>query len=675
MPGEFDTYVLRPAARQGAQFRLDYRQLLNAAQFEAATTVEGPVLVVAGAGSGKTRTLVFRVARLVESGVDPRSVLLLTFTRRAATEMLRRASALLDGRCEHVAGGTFHSFANTVLRRHGGALGIDPSFTILDRRDSEDVLSLLRASAGLDKKERRFPRKQTIATLYSKAVNKSCELSDLIESEYEHLLEHVDDLLSLRDAYAAYKASHQLLDYDDLLVELERLLAEHESVCRRLSRESRFIMVDEYQDTNALQASIVRRLASEHDNVMAVGDDAQSIYSFRGASFRNIMDFPALFEGARVIKLEQNYRSTQAILDVANEIISQASESYTKVLFTETPGGERPLLVAAADENFQSRFVSQRILELREEGVPLDDIAVLFRSSFHSFDLELVLKQHGIPFVKRGGFKFIETAHIKDALAHLRVIANPTDAVAWNRVLLLIDGIGPRHAERLIARLLESDDVPACLENVPGRPFSLDLCALAGLFRRLVTGSISPADQLTEVLRYYQPVLERRYRDDYPKRQRDLEHFVAIAARFRSLESLLSDMALEPPTDSVDDVLADPDEEGMLTLSTVHSAKGLEWHTVFVIWVVDGRFPSAYGMRTEEELEEERRLMYVATTRAKRNLYLSYPLRLYDRASGWALSHPSHFVADIPRRLLRPVQLVETDDDPSPAGGEGETGL
>jgi len=626
--------------------------------------LEGPLLVIAGAGSGKTRTLVFRVARLVETGVDPRRVLLLTFTRRAAGEMLRRAATLLDGRCEHVAGGTFHSFANLVLRRHGSSVGIERSFTILDRGDSEDVISIERARLGLDKKEKRFPRKQTIAALYSMAVNKSCELSALIENEFEHLLEYVDDLLALREAYARYKENHQLLDYDDLLLKLDRLLMEHEAVCRRLSQEYRFIMVDEYQDTNALQASIVRHLAVEHNNVMAVGDDAQSIYAFRGSNFRNIMDFPNSFADTRVIKLEQNYRSTQAILDVANAIISRARESYTKVLFTTTPGGDSPLLIAAIDENFQSRFVCQRVLELREEGVPLDDVAVLFRSSFHSFDLELELTRHDIPFIKRGGFKFVESAHIKDAIAHLRLIANPRDGVSWTRVLLLIDGIGPRHAERIVANLVEADDIVACLENVQGRAFTHGLRLLAGLFRRLATGPGDPVGQLTEILEYYGPVLERVYRDDYPRRRRDLEHFVAIAGRYRSLESLLSDMALEPPNDSIDNALASDDEEGRLTLSTVHSAKGLEWHSVFVIWAAEGRFPSARSMGNDEEIEEERRLMYVAATRAKRNLYLSYPVSMHDRISGLVLSSPSQFLEGIPRQVLRPVRLVEELDEP-----------
>jgi DNA helicase-2/ATP-dependent DNA helicase PcrA len=656
-----DTYVLRRPPSE-PRYRLDYAHLLNPAQLEAVTTTSGPVLVVAGAGSGKTRTLVFRVARLVEQGVDPHAILLLTFTRKASAEMLRRAAALLDGRCEEVAGGTFHSFANLVLRRHGNAVGLQSSFTILDRGDAEDILGLLRTRLGLDKKDKRFPRKQTIAEMFSMAVNKSRALPDLLDDTYPHLLEHTDALVALQSGYRAFKAERHVVDYDDLLVKLHELLREHDALRRQLSQRHRYVMVDEYQDTNQLQAAIVRLLAAEHDNVMAVGDDAQSIYAFRGADFRNIMDFPTLFPGARIISLEQNYRSTQPVLDVANAVVSQARERYAKVLFTDLQEGAQPLLIAAENENFQSRFIAQRILELREEGVPLPEIAVLFRSGFHSFDLELELNRADLPFVKRGGFKFIETAHVKDALAHLRVLENPRDAVSWHRVLLLLEGIGPRTADQLAGELLAATDIAATLEAITGKPYTTDLRALAGLFRRLGGADRRPDEQLGEVLRYYEPLLKRVHPDDYPKRQRDLEHFVSIAARYRSLQALLTDMALEPPSDSVGDVLATDDDEGLLCLSTIHSAKGLEWHTVFVIWAVDGKFPSAYSMQDEAALEEERRLMYVAVTRAKRNLYLCYPINIYDRASGMVLSKPSRFLDGIPRELLRPMQLIEQVD-------------
>jgi DNA helicase-2/ATP-dependent DNA helicase PcrA len=656
-----DTYILRRPVRE-PRFRIDYAGLLNPAQLAAATTTEGPVLVIAGAGSGKTRTLVFRVARLVEQGVDPHSILLLTFTRKAAAEMLRRAAGLLDGRCEQVAGGTFHSFANLTLRRHGAVLGLPSSFTILDRGDSEDAIGLLRARLGLDKKDKRFPRKQAIGELFSAVVNKHRPLEVILGETYPHFAEHADDLHALHAAYGAYKAERAVLDYDDLLVKLDQLLAEHPEVRERLAERYRYVMVDEYQDTNPLQAQIVRQLGAAHGNVMAVGDDAQSIYAFRGADFRNIMQFPDLFPGTRVITLEQNYRSTQPILEVANAVMNEARERYTKVLFTTQPDGRAPLLIAAEHENFQSRFVCQRILELREEGVPLSDIAVLFRSSFHSFDLELELARADLPFIKRGGFKFIETAHVKDALAHLRVLENPRDAVSWHRLLMLLEGVGPKSADEIASRLIGARDIPAALEAGGGRAPATELRALAGLFRRLREPGRRPDELLAEVLRYYEPLLKRAHPDDHPKRQRDLEHFCSIAARYRTLEALLTDMALEPPGDSVGDVLASGDDEGLLCLSTIHSAKGLEWHTVFVIWLVDGKFPSTYSMHSDDDLEEERRLLYVAVTRAKRNLYLTYPSNMYDRGTGMVLAKPSQFLDGIPRQLLKPMRLLEAFD-------------
>jgi DNA helicase-2/ATP-dependent DNA helicase PcrA len=371
------------------------------------------------------------------------------------------------------------------------------------------------------------------------------------------------------------------------------------------------------------------------------------------------MDFPELFPGTHIVTLEENYRSTQPILDVTNQIIARARERYSKSLFTRKGSGESPLLIAAESENFQSRFVCQRILELREEGVPLPEMAVLFRSSFHAFDLELELTRHDIPFVKRGGFKFIETAHVKDALAHLRIVANPRDAVSWHRVLLLLEGVGPRRAQSLTSELTTSPDPVGVLESETGRSYSTALRALAGLVRNVRAADRHPEEQLNQVLQYYDPHLKRIHRDDYPKRAKDLDHMVSIASRYRSLDTLLADMALEPPSDSVGDVLAVDEPEGLLTLSTIHSAKGLEWHSVFIIWAVDGRFPSMQSMHDDEELEEERRLLYVAATRAKQNLYLSYPINMYDRAAGMVLSKPSRFLDDIAPEILTPMDLVE----------------
>lgn len=641
----------------------DYRQELNEAQHEAVMAHEGPVLVIAGAGTGKTRTLVYRVARLVEMGVDPRSVLLLTFTRRAAEEMLRRASLLIDNRCAKVSGGTFHSFANIILRQFGRKIDLQPAFTIMDRSDSEDLIQLLRTELSLNTKEKRFPRKQTAAEIYSMALNKQWTIPNLVERDYPHLCDALEDLLRLYERYVDYKRGKSLLDYDDLLIKLRDLLAGHEEVRRRLSETYRFIMVDEYQDTNQLQADIIRLLAATHDNVMVVGDDAQSIYSFRGANFRNIMDFAKVFPGARLISLEENYRSTQPILSLTNEIIRRARERYEKNLYTRKGDGEVPMLVRAESEQTQSRFVCQKILELREEGVPLWDIAVLFRSSFHSFDLEIELARHNIPFVKRGGFQFMETAHVKDLLAHLRILSNPQDAVSWGRVLLLLEGVGSQLSQKIIHWVLPGPHPAERLRSFEAKgKVAHGLRTLAQILQTCAEGQ-RPAEQSQYLMQYYIPILKQKYPDDYPKRLRDLEHFQDMTERYRNLERLLSDMALEPPTDSVDGVLAVDPDEGPLVLSTIHSAKGLEWHSVFIIWALEGRFPSYYNINTEEELEEERRLLYVAATRAKENLFITYPIKIFDRGLRAVLSRPSQFIDGIPEELLEPVTLVEEEEN------------
>ena len=640
---------------------LDYRNELNDAQYQAATTVEGPLLIIAGAGTGKTRTLIYRVAHLIDIGVDPRSILLLTFTRRAAEEMLRRASLLIDSRCTQVAGGTFHSFANLVLRQFGRRSGLSPSFTIMDRSDSEDAIQLLRTEMGLNYKDRRFPRKQTVAEIFSMAVNKQTTVPDLLEREYPHLYDSLDDLLRLYERYVDYKTTKALLDYDDLLTKLKDLLSNQEEVRRRLSQIYQFIMVDEYQDTNYLQARIIRLLAAAHNNVAVVGDDAQSIYSFRGANFRNIMDFPEAFPGTRIIKLEENYRSTQPILNLTNKIIQLAKERYDKRLFTHKQEGETPVLVQAESEQMQSRFVCQKILELREEGVPLWDIAVLFRSSFHSFDLELELARHNIPFIKRGGFQFMETTHIKDLLAHLRILANPQDTISWNRVLLLLEGVGPQMSQKITGWLLAGSQPVERLRTFQAKAkIAHELKTLAQVLQ-YASQAERPAEQTQYLMQYYAPILKRSHPDDHPKRLRDLEHFQGITDRYRSLERLLADMALEPPNDSVGGVLAVDPDEGPVILSTIHSAKGLEWHSVFIIWALEGRFPSFYNINTDEELEEERRLLYVAATRAKENLFISYPIKIFDRGLRMVLSRPSQFIEGISEDLLEPVTVVDEE--------------
>lgn len=656
-------YPLKDVARD--RFAIDYAAELNAAQLAAVETLEGPVLIIAGAGSGKTRTLVYRVARLVELGVKPEAILLLTFTRKAAEEMLRRAAAMTDDRCRHVSGGTFHHFANVVLRRYASRLGYGAGFSILDRPDSEDILNLLRSNLGVSVKEGRLPRKETVADIVSKAANKLVPLEEVVLEEYPHLRQHLGWLGELERQYGEYKRGRNLMDYDDLLLNLRALLTHHEPVRVEMSERYRFIMVDEYQDTNRIQAEVVRLLAYRHDNVMAVGDDSQSIYSFRGARFQNIIEFPKMFPGARIIKLEENFRSSQPILDLTNAIVAEAVEKYEKHLYSRKVSQQKPVLVRAADDSDQSRFVAQRILELREEGVALSEMAVLFRAAYLSFDLEVELTRRGIPFVKFGGLKFMETAHVRDVLAHLKVTQNPMDTVSWNRILLLIEHLGPKSALDITAWLAErGGSVEALGEFRPRPAYAEGLSRLAQALREVKALEASPAEALGPLHDYYFPLLKRKF-DDYPKRIKDLEHLRTMCARYKSLERFLAEITLEPPVASVAGVVAEEPEDERLTLSTVHSAKGLEWHSVFIISAVEGRFPSVQSFGRPEDLEEERRLMYVATTRARENLYVLYPVEMYDWASGMALSKPSRFVAEVDPGLLE--HWVLTEERPKPA--------
>ncbi len=627
--------------------RIDYEKELNPAQLEAVMSVHGPHLVIAGAGSGKTRVLVYRVAHLVEKGVRPQDILLLTFTRRAAKEMLLRAERLLDERCSRVSGGTFHSFANSVLRKYASLCRISADFTILDQSDAEDTINLVRTQLGFHKQDKRFPRKSTILEVISKSTNKSQKIEEVLFDEYPHFLEWEDQIKRIRREYEKYKRDKSLLDYDDLLVFFKNLLSDNPQARSALSKKYGYIMVDEYQDTNKLQAHIACLLASEHRNIMVVGDDAQSIYSFRGANFKNIIDFPKIFKDTRVITLEENYRSTQPILDLTNEIISRASDKFDKNLYTRNKGGKLPVFIDARDEHAQSKYIADKILELREEGAELKDIAVLFRSGWHSNDLEVELAGRGLPFVKYGGQKFVEASHIKDVISYLRVINNGSDEVSWLRILLLMPGIGPRTAERFINKFIlkkgdeKIDDSFVARHEYLGKLFTL---------LKDIPPGLSPQGLIQSCIEHYKPLLKENY-DDFDKRLHDLDSLIRIASRYRSTESFLTDMALEPPERSlVEKGLKDADDSS-LVLSTIHSAKGLEWQTVFLIYVAEGHLPSYLSFENKDAMEEERRLFYVAATRAKENLYLLKPH--LDRSprsgldeGGMVFTQPSRFIEE-----------------------------
>lgn len=605
---------------------------LNQAQRRAATAEPGPHLVVAGAGTGKTRTLVYRVAHLVASGAAPEQILLLTFTRRAADEMLRRAAALLDARCRRVAGGTFHSFANQVLRRHARRVGFDEGFTILDASDAGDLVGLVRTEGGFAKTGRRFPRKETLAALISKRTNTGRSLADLLSSE---LPQHASDEPAIEKLAARYcetKRAQNVMDYDDLLVHLRTLLTEHAAVRRQLGNHFRHLLVDEYQDTNRLQAHITALLATATGSVMVVGDEAQSIYGFRGADFRNIIDFTRLFPQATITKLEQNYRSTQPILDLANALLAGAREGFGKQLRSEITGDARPQLVRTEDEHDQARFVAERVLTLREQGVALSDMAVLVRAAWHTNALELALAERNIPFRKFGGQRFLEAAHIKDVLALLRLAANPRDATAWFRVLQWAEGVGPATAQRLGQAVVDAggDLAPLRAAMAARQRFGRQVARIAGMVENLGRQDLDLAERLEHALGAYRRLMPED--DEHAEhRTRDLEALPVIAGRYDDLESFLGALAIEPAEQLK--VTGDDPEDELLVLSTVHSAKGLEWHSVFVLGMVEGMFPNR-AARDADAFEEERRLLYVAITRCRRQLFLLRPETLAQR-SGW----------------------------------------
>ena len=611
-------------------------------------TLAGPVLVIAGAGSGKTRTLIYRVARLVETGVPPEAILLLTFTRKSAQEMLDRASELSDTRCRFVSGGTFHALAFKVLRNHAKELGYHNSFTILDRSDMEEVLRTLVPDLKMDRKPPRFPKRGTLANIISKAANLEQPVEELMLNEFGQFMEVAPHIQTLGALYADYKKTHQLMDYDDLIICFRQLLMEHPTVRKELGERYAYVMVDEYQDTNCIQADIVKWLSHDHKNVMVVGDDSQSIYSFRGANFRNMLDFPKIFPNTKVIKLEENYRSTQPILALTNALMDHAMEKYTKCLFTKREGGEKPKVIDTHTEQEQATYISRYLAKAVAEGASLQDFAVLFRAAYHSFELEAELTRQGIPYVKYGGFKFLESAHIKDFLAHMRVVVNTDETVSWLRILRLIKNVGQGKSQKIIKWMKDNRIAPHNLAKWPKRgKRDTGLQPLGALLERLSHQHLTPAEAVSHVMAYYIPILKERY-DDHPRRQKELEQLTPMAERYKKLRTFLDDLVLDPPGSSAD--MAKGTENEKLTLSTVHSAKGLEWPMVFVIWAMEGKFPSARAYNNPLDLEEERRLMYVATTRAKDRLTISYPGM---EVSGWSGHSPggeglSAFITSLP---------------------------
>jgi DNA helicase-2/ATP-dependent DNA helicase PcrA len=651
-------YLKKTVTKLEKSYKIDYEKELNECQLQAVMHNEGPLLIIAGAGSGKTKTLTLRVAKLIEDGISPDNILLLTFTRRAAKEMISRVESILNSNLKKIEGGTFHSFANLILRKYAKFADLKNNFTVMDRSDAEDVVNHIRQKV-IEKKEKRFPKKSTILDIYSKTINKDIPIDDIMATEYKHFEHCTEKIKTIACQYKEYKQEHSLLDYDDLLLYLKALLLSNESIREQIGKKYKYVLIDEYQDTNSLQAQIVRLISSVHNNVTAVGDDSQSIYSFRGANYKNILDFPKQYQNCKIITLEQNYRSSQNILNLANEVLKKAKEKYTKELFSTIKSEEKPIMIRCENTHSEGEFVVQRILELsNEENISLDEIAVLTRSASLMFDVETELLKQKIPYQKIGGLKFTEMAHIKDIMAYLRIILNPFDEISLNRILLLEKGIGTSTINRLLP-ILTQQGSKTTIDMLPVKPSQKqDLNGLLKLLSEARKEIAEPHKVTEKVLNYYEHILMEHY-DDADKRLKDFDHILYLSSKQLKLEDFLSDMALEPPNSSITDIEEGADKDECLTLSTIHGAKGTEYKAVFIIGAVDGRFPSLYSFNSSEELEEELRLFYVAITRAKEYLYISYPVDMFDRSTGMVFSKPCRFTDDIPEDILERYELAE----------------
>lgn len=686
-----------------AGLRIDYARELNEQQLAAVTALPGPALVIAGAGSGKTRTLTYRVAYLLERGVSPDRILLLTFTNKAAAEMMRRVTDLLGQEIRELWGGTFHAIGNRILRRHARLLGYEPDYTILDREDSHDLIKACLNEAAIDTKGSRFPKTEVLAEIFSLAVNTHRPLREVIQTDYPWFEPVEEQILLLADQYAARKRAVNAMDFDDLLFQWLRLMQDHADVCAYYQGRFEFILVDEYQDTNKLQADLIDVLAAKHRNVMVVGDDAQCIYSWRGANFENILRFSERYPDAKIYRIETNYRSTPEILRVANAAIAANKNQHPKTLVPVRKSGVKPVCVPCLDAHQQAAFVAQRVLELRQEGTNLNNIAVLYRSHSHAFELQLELTRRNIPYRITSGIRFFEQAHIKDATAYLKLVANPHDELAFKRLMLMLPGIGQKAADKLWRQFTEQIRVSLANgtgasekpESIAGAQHTRITKSNDGGAKITKTNTIRLADVLngikdavsrkamagwtqfchtiadieTEQMRsrpseMIRLVLQAGYDDylkatytNYSQRRDDIEQLATFAQQFTNLHDFLTQLALLSNLEA-EDQRPTEDETEMLRLSTVHQAKGLEFDVVFVIMLCEGHFPNARALDTPNGEEEERRLFYVAITRARNELYLTYPFIRTGYSSGTELiQKPSRFLDEIPRTLIEEWDL------------------
>jgi DNA helicase-2/ATP-dependent DNA helicase PcrA len=654
-------YTLQRAP-SAATISIDYAAELNEQQYAAVTAPPGPLLVIAGAGSGKTRTLTYRVAYLLENGVDPRNILLLTFTNKAARQMLDRVANLLPIDATGLWGGTFHSIGNRMLRRHGSALGFSSGFTIMDREDQKDLLNSVVAGAGIDPKEMRFPKGDVLADIFSFVVNTERTMEELLAEKFPYFLPLLEQIKDVQARYERRKKSTNSMDFDDLLEKTLRMLKEHEEIADFYRRQFQFILVDEYQDTNKIQADLIDLLASEHGNVMVVGDDAQSIYSWRGANFQNILAFPRRYPNAQTFKIEINYRSVPEILSVANAAIAPNTQQFRKNLSAaRLTNHARPAMVALNDGGEQALFVAQRILELRDEGIDLNEIAVLYRAHYHAVELQLELSRRGIPYQITSGIRFFEQAHIKDVAAFIRFVANPRDEVAFKRMVRLLPGIGGKSAENLWQNWEKSLGENAVISSWGERMRVLSVGArskksweqLADTLEEIAPGGvpIQPTEMIMSIVEAIYDDYAKANFANYELRKEDLTQLANFARQFEDIHEFLSQLALISNVDA-EPAVNQAGEKEAVNLSSVHQAKGLEFHSVFVIWLTDGMFPSSRSLETREAIEEERRLFYVAITRAKDELYLTYPHMRLNAGYGDMFQRPSRFLKEIPPQLV-----------------------
>jgi DNA helicase-2/ATP-dependent DNA helicase PcrA len=664
-------YVLQPF-QPAVNLQINYAAELNEQQHAAVTAPPGPALVIAGAGSGKTRTLTYRVAFLLEQGIPPDRILLLTFTNKAAKEMMLRVTDLLGQKLEALWGGTFHSIGNRVLRRYSDLLGYQRDFTIMDREDARHLITTCIAEAGIDRKKLEFPKAEVLAEIISMSLNTRKSLRQFLEHEYGYFADVAPQIEEVEKRYAARKRDANAMDFDDLLVLWLKLLEEHEAVREAYQRRFQFILVDEYQDTNKLQSDLIDLLAARHHNLMVVGDDAQSIYAWRGANYQNILKFPERYPETKIYKIETNYRSTPEILTVANAAIAANTQQFTKELTPARKSGNRPVLVVCEDSAQQALFITHQVGQLHEEGVPLHKMAVLYRSHFHALELQLELTRQKVRFTITSGVRFFEQAHVKDVTSYLKLATNPRDELSFKRIAQLLPGIGAKGADKLWKAFEKGSAARAASGDIESKtPIALRLqnCAdsvskkAAVAWAQLVATMAQLEQEKTNASKMIQLVIDAGY-DEYLKenytnylsRSEDLQGLAAFANQFLTVEDCLTQLALLTNVDAEDERPAERDDE-QLRLSTIHQAKGLEFDVVFVIMLCEGLFPSSRSLETPDGEEEERRLMYVAITRARNELYLSYPLIRSVPGGGPEPQLPSRFLKEIPSTLVDECNL------------------